>query len=103
MILYHHTMIQMDKCVVVEGVYTQIHYDLLALDISMEREKDPTSGMSCVLNLPPPDPNNFIPFEKVDVRVVLKWIDELTPEITTWQEQNTNKLIKLLSSYDHID
>lgn len=102
MILYHHTAIHMDKCVVVDGVYTQIHYDLVTSDISMLREKDPTVYTPQVLDLPPPDLDNFIPFEKVDLRVILRWIADNTPDMPTRQEQNTERLRKLISSYDYI-
>lgn len=92
-ILQHQTKIHMDRCVVENGIYKQIVYDLLTLDISMRWEKDPTVGDSYVLDLPEPDPANFIPFEDVDERVVLKWIADLEPAMIYRQEQQTQRLI----------
>lgn len=93
-ILQHQTKIHMNQCVVENGVYKQICYDLLTLDISMRWKKDPMVGDTYFLNLPEPDPANFIPFEDVDERVILKWIADHEPLMVIRQERQTPRLIQ---------
>jgi len=92
----------MESCIVEDGIYKQIMYDIMTFDMSLDRADQITISTPFVLDLPPPttDP---IPFEQVDARVILKWIDELVPiqEILTCQEINTKKLNMALIKYDH--
>lgn len=102
MIFSHQTLIKMESCTVEDGVYKQIVYDIMTFDMSLDREEKIAIWTPFVLDLPPP-PANLIPFEQVDGRAILKWIDELVPtqEILSCQEMNTQKLNMALVKYDH--
>lgn len=77
-------------------VWDRIFYQLVTMDISMEREFDPIVYTPRMLILPPPTKESFIPFSKVDDIIVLSWIDRIETDMVTAQKWNT---IKLMTEY----
>lgn len=85
MVLYHHTRIMMnhpDNIVEFDPefndkVWKRICWDLVTMDISNPDVEPPSVAHSYYTDLPPTiDPAEFIPFDQVDERDLLRWIDE---------------------------
>jgi hypothetical protein len=87
-----------------DNVWDNIFFYLITKDISMKYEWDPCVMQTMQLVLSPPDPKTFIPFDKVDERCVLGWIDRyMSKEMIKAQRKNTRMLqIKLNGGHhDH--
>lgn len=101
MILYHQTRIIMDNPSNIiefdstfnDMVWKRVYWDLVTRDI--------TIGSKAIYitryftDLPPPSgPEEFIPYDEVDVRVILRWIDEVEGDAMLKKQRfNTSCLV----------
>lgn len=99
--LHHLTRIHKGRCIVEDGIYKVVVYDLISMDISMRYEKDPKVMTRLTLELPPPDMNKFIPYEEVDERTILKWIADHEPNMVELQRLNTQKLLPVIKRWSY--
>ena len=72
-------------------VYDQVFYALHTSQILLTPNYHLTATFH-ILKLPPPDPNNFIPFNDVTPLVVLGWLDKDPEEMIRKQLRNTEML-----------
>lgn len=110
MILYHHTRIIInhpDNIIEFDSefndkVWKRIHWDLVTMDISDPNIEAPSVAVPYYTDLPPTiDPAEFIPFDQVDERVLLRWIDE-TEGAKVMQLRQRDGWGLLTSTYRHL-
>jgi hypothetical protein len=78
-----------------DKVIVDIFFGLTTHEISMQYAPDMSVKTWHRLRLPAPDPNSFIPYDKVDERTILKWLDEnYRQHIIVLQHNNTIELCK---------
>lgn len=100
LMLYHHTLIREDRPeskwyydeVLKDKVWTHLAFYLVTHEISMQFGKDLQVRSLHVAELAPPNPENFIPFDKVNLRDMLRWVDKATPDMTLQQIRNVERL-----------
>lgn len=72
-----------------DRVVSQIFYDLHTVDTVTNKA---VVSPRFTLDVPPPDPNNFISFNSLEYIDMLKWINDSGVDIVALQNENISKL-----------